>query len=428
MLPLTNDVMMKILWLSHLIPYPPKAGVLIRSYNLLKQVAAQNDVVLAAFSQRALMGSFFDDVDEGVEIARSELESFCTEVCFFEIPSEKLSQGQAILAAKSLFTKDCYTINWLKSREYSDFVRSQVESGGFDLALFDTISLAPYLDDVRGIPTVLDHHNIESHMMLRRAERESNWLRSAYFSQEGRRLGDYEKRVCPQFDLSITCSDLDTERLANIDPSLAIKTIENGVDLEFFKPQGSAGMDQSIIFVGTMNWYPNIEAVRFLISEIWPTLKLEAPDATIDIVGANPPEELVGLATNEPNVHFHGFVDDILTMLDKATVYVCPITDGGGTKLKLLDAFAMEKAVVCDPVACEGIAAKDGESVLFADTSDAYVKHILSLFEDANLRRRLGAEARKLVQSRYSFDAIGERLNDSFRSIVEGKSERSAKN
>ena len=178
MLPLPYDVTMKILWLSHLIPYPPKAGVLIRSYNLLRQVAAQNDVVLAAFSQRALMGSFFDDIDEGVAVATPELESFCTDVCFFDIPTEKLSYGQAISAAKSLFTKDCYTINWLKSREYSDFLRSRVESGRFDLALFDTISLAPFLDDVRGVPTVLDHHNIESHMMLRRAERENNWLRS----------------------------------------------------------------------------------------------------------------------------------------------------------------------------------------------------------------------------------------------------------
>lgn len=419
---------MKILWLSHLIPYPPKAGVLIRSYNLLKQVATRNEVALAAFNQRALMGSFFDNVDEGVEVARSELESFCADVHFFEIPTERRAYGQAITAAKSLLTKDCYTINWLKSREYSDFLRSRLDSDRFDLALFDTISLAPFLDDVRGMPVVLDHHNIESHMMLRRAERDNNWLRSAYFSQEGRRLADYEKRICRQFDLNITCSDLDTERLAEIDPSLAIQTIENGVDLDFFRPQRSADTERSIIFIGTMNWYPNVDAVRFLIREIWPKLKLEAPDATIDIVGANPPEDLVNLATNEPNVRFHGFVDDIRPMLQKATVYVCPITDGGGTKLKLLDAFAMEKAVVCDPVACEGIAARSGDSVLFADTPETYVKYILSLFEDPNLRQRLGAEARKLVQSRYSFDAIGERLNDCFNSVVEGESERSAAN
>ena len=169
-------------------------------------------------------------------------------------------------------------------------------------------------------------------------------------------------------------------------------------------------MPASIIFAGTLSWYPNRQAVDFLAREIWPRLKAAAPKSSVDIVGANPPAELLELGRRDPDFRVHGFVDDVRTYLDRASVYVCPITDGGGTKLKILDALAMGKAIVADPIACEGIDVTDGVDVVFASRPEEYVSAIRRLFSDREERMRLGENARRLAEAKYAYSMIGEKL------------------
>lgn len=416
---------MKILWLSHLIPYPPKGGVLQRAYYLLREASKYHQIDLLAFNQPDLIGPLFSSVDEGVSEAKSHLGDLCNSVKFFEIHSEKSSLGRYFLALKSLITKDPYNINWLKSVEYSDAVRQLVNGTQYDLVHFDTISLIPFINDVGDLPIVLDHHNIESHMLLRRGDKESNLLKSWYFHQEGERLQRVEEAICKRVALNITCSDMDSERLLAISPDSRVETVPNGVDESFFlESDESRGINNKLLFVGTLNWYPNIEAVNFIADKLWVKLKKQIPDVIFDIVGANPPNSITPLSRVDNNFRVHGFVDDVRTYFSDADIFVCPIQDGGGTKLKILDAMSMGKAIVAHPIACEGISVVDNESVCFAETADEYVEIIVLLLNDPAEIKRLGTAARKLIENKYTYTAIGQQLSALYESCIDSTAEQ----
>ena len=402
---------MNILWLSQLVPYPPKGGVLQRAYHLIHELAQYHTVDLIAFNQQDLMAPFFDSTVEALDEARRELSTICRHIKFVPIECDKTRYGKHLLALKSIVTEDPYTINWLKSQGFGEQLKSFLNTYDYDLVHFDTISLIPYLKYVYDKPTVLDHHNIESHMLLRRADNERNKLKRWYFRQEGRRLEAVEKRVCPQFSLNITCSEIDRDRLIKLTGNNRIEEVPNGVDTDYFQSDETIEQQPALIFAGTLSWYPNIEAVRFIAYELWPKIRTTFPGVTIDIIGANPPQDIEQLGSSDDRFHVHGFVDDIRPYIDRAAVYVCPINDGGGTKLKILDAFAMKKAVVAHPIACEGIHAQEGKHVLFADKPDQYVRQIKQLLEDESLRFRLGRNARELIEQKYAYHLIGKNLS-----------------
>jgi len=411
---------MKILWLSHLIPYPPKGGVLQRSYNLLKEISRYHEVDLLAYNQKGLIGPLFKSVSAGVEEARNALTLLCRRLNFFDIPSDRSTFGVYKLALKSLIHEP-YNINWLKSKAFAATMTSWLKQDKYDLVHFDTISLVPFFSLLPpAIATTLDHHNIESQMLMRRADNETNLLKRFYFWQEGVRLAGYERRLCPQFSLNITCSDIDTERLLSLAPQSKVLSIPNGVDLDFFKPIGLPVQPNCLIFVGTMNWYPNVEAVIYIAEKLWPRLKMKHPDLRFDVIGANPPEKIRSLADRFSDFHIHGFVDDVRPFIEKAAVYVCPIRDGGGTKLKILDAMAMAKTVVAHPIACEGINVTHEKNVLLAEDDISFINHIDSILHSDERRTALGLEARKLIEQCYGYHSIGEKLSKAFCDCVMG--------
>lgn len=411
---------MRILWLSHLIPYPPKGGILQRAYFLLEEIAKIHEVDLIAFNQPDLIKPLYPTLAEGISDAGKVLGRICKNIRFTEIELEQKRFGKHRLALKCLFTKDPYTVSWLKSPAFREAVEEFIGTYEYDLIHIDSISLTPYMDLLGRHPTILDHHNIESHMLLRRAEKENNFLKKWYYRQEGLRLERVEKQVCNKVSANITCSWLDAERLRVIAPDCVAREIPNGVDTDYFKPDYSAQQEKTLLFIGTLSWYPNIEAVRFIAGELWPALVTAIPDIRFDIVGANPPEDLVEAARSYDNFHVHGFVDDVRPYFDKASVFVCPIRDGGGTKLKILDAFSMGKAVVAHPVACEGIDVTDGENVFLAESVSEYLDHITRLVSDSSTRREAGGKARTLVENNYTFSSIGKQLSEIYEHCAAG--------
>lgn len=410
---------MKILWLSHLIPYPPKGGVLQRTYYLIRELSKYHEIHLLCFNQVNLLKPFYDSIDEGVTDSKEHLSTFVSSIDVIPIPIDDIPYGAHILAVFSLLSGNPYTTNWLKSRKYHEAIKSITDKESFDLVHFDTISLIPYLKHFDSELLCLDHHNIESHMMTRRAGKEKSIPKKIYFNIEGKRLLRSEQKFCKEFDINITCSDIDTQRLEKITQPerLDIRTIPNGVDITYFTPDYDVQTNNELVFIGTMDWYPNVEAMIFFAKEVWPKLKESNPNIVMNVIGANPPDALNQMSQKDESFHTHGFVDDIKTFMNAAAVYVCPIFDGGGTKLKILDALSSGKAIVTSQIACEGIQVENNLNVLFAETADEYIDKIEYLLSNPSERIRLGKEARKLAENHYSFTSIGNNLANIFSTL-----------
>lgn len=402
---------MKVLWFSHLVPYPETGlGVLQRSYHLVRELARAHQVYLLAFVQRKIIKDLLGDVEEGLQRAREHLNEYCARVEFLPIPSDGSPSARAGLAVRSLAGSHPYTIRWLRSDLARSVAMDWNAAIDFDVVHFDTLSLAPYRGIFSRRVKSLDHHNIESDMMLRRAKIEKHPAKRLYFWQEGLRLRRYERRVCPQFDLNITCSDLDSERLKTVAPEVVVTEVPNGVDTEYFRPREEPERPFSLVFAGNLSWYPNAAAMLFFAERVWPALKSQLPEVTMDVVGGNPPPALSALAARDRNFRVHGFVPDVRPYVAAAALYVCPIMDGGGTKLKILDALAMAKPIVAHPIACEGIAVRDGHEVVFAREPGEFVNSIATLLASPQRRARMSASARSLAQSSYSYTFIGRKL------------------
>lgn len=406
---------MRILWLSHLVPYPPKGGVQQRSYNLIRELSKYHELILVAFNQRAHI-----DEQGALDDAIQHFSNFCVIHSVHDIPSDVVPLGASRLAASSLISRDTYTIRWLRSADYQRAVEEAVRKYQPAAAHFDTISLAPYRKLIPR-PTALNHHNIESDMLLRRSQLEPSLLKKAYFAQEGRRLRRYEKQSARDFDVHLTCSALDARRLQAITyPDLQTEVIPNGVDLSYFYPSGATTkIPESLVFAGRLSWYPNAAAVKYLAREIWPLLRMRRSKASMKVIGKSPPAELVAAAAADHSITVTGFVDDVRPYLEEAMIYVCPIFDGGGTKLKILDALAMGCVIVAHPVACEGIQVTDGKDVLLASTAIEFVSAIERLFDNASLRSQLSENALALARSIYSFTEIGRRLSQCYERITD---------
>ena len=408
---------MRILWVSHLVPNPPKAGVLLRSHNLVKELSRHHHVDLLAFNQKGLVTPYFESYEQGTMQSYEFLSSICNKIRFIDCPMDKRKLSKFFCAMSSLIARNPYSVNWLKSKDFAQALAQMCQESNYDAIHFDTISLAPYINYINSdkpVVLTLDHHNVESHMLIRRAQQETNILRKIYFYQEGFRLQRIEEKYCPMFHSNITCSELDSNRFATFIKGANFKSIPNGVDVDFFKPSHKQPESKRLIFIGTLDWYPNTRAVRFIAKEIWPRVKLRIPDIKIDIIGSRPPSDIVDISQAEANFNVHGFVDDIQIFLDTATAYVCPINDGGGTKLKILDAFSSGKAVIADPIACEGLNAQDEHNVLFASTPDEFVAQIERIINNPDLRMTLESNARKHVEDHFSFRAIGQELAEHF--------------
>ena len=404
--------MKKILWLSHFLPYPPKGGMLQRSYNLLKEISKNHEVTLLAFNQSKLCVTKAD-----AENAFKHLGEFCKIAGLVDIESEKSSFNKLKLLLGGFLPGRTYTLDWLKSSNYSQVLADTLGLEKFDIIHVDTISLVPYVMNLSAYKRVLNHHNIESLMLLRRSENEKNMLKKLYFFYEGIKLKKYEKKVCPVFDLNITCSNLDSERLNSFSPDSQCLDIPNGVDLAYFKSTCSTAIDKSIIFAGGLSWYPNLDAMTFFLKEVWPRLSQEIPDVTMTVVGRSPAPWMAELQNVYPNLKVTGFVDDVRPYFDAAFLYVCPIRDGGGTKLKVLDALAMKKTLISHSIACEGIDVVENESVVFAETADEYINQIKSLFDNRERALMIAENGYKVVSEKYDFVKVGERLSSAYENL-----------
>jgi len=390
---------------------------MLRSYNMLVELAREHEITLVAPIRRDVLAGMYDDVETGVNECRAALGRICAKLVLIEANIGDSKARKYEVGLTSLFRGRPYSVDWFASAEFMNHVSSELNAGGIDLIHLDTVSMLQHVPYQSTHKLVINHHNIESDMVQVRASRASNPLSKWYLSREARYLRDYERSECRRAILHLTCSPEDTNRLLAIDSELQAVEIPNGVDTGFFEPKDATDDQDSMIFVGGLSWYPNRDAMEYFASDVWPILAKRRPTASFELVGKHPSRRLRALAKDDGRFRVHGFVDDIRPMVSNAKVYVCPIRDGGGTKLKILDAMAMGKAIVAHPHAVDGINLQDEVDVLLARTPKEFCAQIERVFDDANLRERLEVAARSLAVQEYSYASIGRQLRDLYRSL-----------
>lgn len=167
-----------------------------------------------------------------------------------------------------------------------------------------------------------------------------------------------------------------------------------------------------------MNMFANKDAVMYLISDIWPLVKVKIPDIKFYIIGQDPPRELINIASEDNGIKVLGYVDDIRPFVAKSAIYVVPLRVGGGTRLKVLDALAQGKAIVSTSIGSEGIEVTDRTNIYLEDTSEGFASSIIELINDDKKRKELGRQARKLAEERYAWPSIAEGLIQAYKNII----------
>jgi glycosyltransferase involved in cell wall biosynthesis len=391
-----------ILVVSHFLPYPPHGGSFQRNYSLLREASRHNQVDFLAMVPR-----LFHPTEKELRPAVDAMRDICHEVKVFRIPTDSSRLGWYALLAANSVSPTPYSVWRFHSSEMSSAIRGQIKSECYDLIQIDTIALAPYVKLASGLPSVLIHQNVESSLLLRRAGSERNPLVGAYIHLQGRKLRRYESKIMKWFDLNVTVSELDKIELSGIRDGIRIEVIPNGTDTDYFRPSETS-RSHELVFTGGMTWYPNRDAMIFFCRDVYPLIKRRVPDVTFNLIGMAPPPEVLEMARTDNSIRTPGYVDDVRPHVAKASVYVVPIRVGGGTRLKILDAFASGKALVSTTIGCEGLAVTPENDILIGDTSQEFADQVVRALTDFDLRMNLEKNARRLVEEKYSWTRIGQ--------------------
>lgn len=273
------------------------------------------------------------------------------------------------------------------------------------------------------IPCVLFQHNVESSLWQRMVAVESNPLKKLAFAIESSKMTGYERATLGKFHHIIAVSEHDRQQMLQMNLACQITVVPTGVDTQKFKvAPASSTQPPRIVFTGSMDWEPNIDAVDYFCSEIWPAIRKEFPNAIFQIVGRNPFAKVQRLASE--SVQVTGTVPSVAEYLEKASVVVVPLRIGGGTRLKIFEAMAVGKALVSTSIGAEGLEVESGRDLLLADTASSFADAVLLLLRDSVIRRRVELAAVELA-GQYDWSRVVKQFADVLRKVTSASSAES---
>jgi glycosyltransferase involved in cell wall biosynthesis len=358
--------------------------------------------------------------DSETVAAERELLRCCRTVDIVDITGRTTPLSLALRGLGGLLTADPLSVSLFRSGNVRAHIRRLMRDHVFDVVHLDTIGLAEYLSDTGRLPSVMTHHGAESFMIQRRIAREPNVVKKLFFVAEWLMLRRYERRMCPRVSRNVVMSDLDRAILREIAPDASFEVVDNGVDVQFFTPVERAG-DPAIIFAGRLDQYSNREGILFFLRAVWPLVRAAYPTSIMHVIGMNPPSALADIAAQDDGVKLHGFVPDVRPYFAASMVAICPVRDGGGTRIKVLDALAQGIATVSTTIGCEGIDVQSERDILIADSPEEFLRQIGRVFSDPALRSRLSENARHLAVNRYSWDVLAPRLIGAYQDAIAGR-------
>lgn len=385
---------MRILYLSPWFPYPLDTGFRIRVYHMLSAMAQQQRVTLLTLDPQGWAPAQIEPVKplcEHVEIVEADP---------FNRPKARqatrfLSFGPIVAAPFA---------------EMSARVRQLHQQQPFDVVIASSVMMAAYALDLQQVTRILEEHNSNTRWMYDRYRAQTTAAQKLRCWASWRKSALYEARLFPRFDLVTMVSEQDaaaTRQLLHGQPRVEVSP--NGVDTAHFIPGLAEPQPDTLIFGGALTYEANFEAMHYFLKEVYPLIKRQRPNVTLQITGSTGKAHLSGLALDK-SVTLTGFVDDVRPVVAGAWVSIAPILSGGGTRLKILESMALGTPVVSTSKGAEGIEARDGQHLLIADDATSFARRVVELLTERAQRERLTQNARELVTGHYDWAVIGQRF------------------
>lgn len=400
---------MNVLMLATAPPYPPTSGGTLRVWNILKQVARSHSVTLIAMST--------------AEVPPDALQAMRAYTQKIVIVRRPLNIPRRVVSGlRSLASTTPFTLANFMFPAFADAVRHELAAASYDIVHAHCLHTAQYWRHFGTCARYFDCQNINSELWRRYSEATSSAFRSAFTARQARLLDVFEPEIHKIFDVTTFCSKNDYAYARRNAPNATLAVVANGVDSAEYLPSADPIEPYSIVLTASMDAAQNTDAAIYLARDVFPQIRARQPNAKLYLVGRNPPVELQKFASD--HLVITGTVPDVRSYIARAHVYVAPIRIGGGTRLKLLEAMAMKKAIVTTTVGAEGIEYQPDVHMLIGDDVEAFADNVNRLFEDEPLRRRLGEHGRALVESTYDWSITGRDIGDLYEQAVAAASAR----
>lgn len=393
---------MRVLFLSGWFPYPPDNGSKIRVFNLIKQLSRKHEVTLLTFAQ----GSVSKD-------RLTEMEFYCQSVHVVPYVEFEPKRLRAILG---FFSPRPRSVVDIYSPEMHAMVREVDKGNSFDIVIASQLRSAPYALLLKR-PRIFEE--VELTVIREQFTRQRDFIRKVRYGLTWHKLSHFMAKLLYKFDGCTVVSEREWDNVLKIAPTYcSVAVVPNGVDLDFYTGDFGAPEPNTLIHTGVLTYDANFDAVDFFLSDIFPLLEARQAGVTLRITGKTN-GVAVGRLPQCEGVIFTGYLDDIRSAVAQSWACVVPLQVGGGTRLKILEAMALGTPVVSTSKGAEGLEVTHEENILIADAPADFAQAVIHLLGDENLRAKLSANGRRLVEERYSWEMCARPLEQLLYQVME---------
>ncbi|MGA3315844.1 MAG: glycosyltransferase [Candidatus Korobacteraceae bacterium] len=364
-------------------------------WSILSAIAdAGHEVVFETFADPAEMSGTEED-----------LRRVCNDYGTVRIQVTSLSQSRSYFwRLCTIFSALPFASARFRSTEMQARLRMRLQEEAFDAIVCDNIYSAVNLEDT-AIPVLMNCHNVEYLILQRFAKQDGYSAKALYARMEAIKLRHFEAAMCRRAKLAMACSNTDADLIRELCPGLQVVVVPNVVDVTEYQVTADEE-EHTIVYQGGMDWYPNRDALEYFVRQVLPLVQKQVPEVRLIAAGRNPAPEFKALFSDVTALEFTGTLPDLRPVIAKAAVAVVPLRIGSGTRLKILEAGAMRKAMVSTSIGVEGLNFEAGKEILIADDPVTFARHVVELLHDSARRKTLGEAARNKVVHEYDRMAL----------------------
>lgn len=397
---------MKILLITHRVPFPQKGGYQIVVGNTAKGlVRLGHQVTLMSLNGKKSYGK--------TKVDKELLDKINYKVHDIDI---SISIWDMLV---NLFSKTSFNIDRYYDPAFEGLLLKEIKSNDYDVIQFEGLLVSLYLPAIQratNAKLIYRAHNIENQVWTRLAQQKTDPFKKYYLQMHARRIKSYELQQLNKFDAITVFTQQDKAVMESYGVKIPVEVLPVGIDLENYQPDVTAIEFPSLFFLGSLEWLPNREGMEWFLDNFLTALTEGDLNVKLYVAGSDIPEsfddyEVMG------KIFIQGEVDDSLQFINSKSIMIVPLFSGGGMRVKIVEGMAMEKCIISTSLGVEGINFTDGENILIANTRDEFYQAIKRCIKDEKYCRTIGENARKLVQQQHNNNTVANSLVSFYQSL-----------